>query len=57
MNAFQVNFRPAQAKVWKKDAAKVIKVLTSGYPKLIKNILLHPAYKYFKIAMFPFVLL
>jgi hypothetical protein len=57
MNTFQVNFRPTSSKLWKKDASKVIKVLTSGYPKILKKILLHPAYKYFKMLMFPFILL
>ena len=57
MNTFQVNFRPTHSKVWKKDAAKIIKILTAKYPRGLKNILLHPAYKYFKIVMFPFFLL
>jgi hypothetical protein len=57
MNTFQVNFRPASSKSWKKDAAKIIKILTSGYPKIIKKILLHPTYKYLKILMFPFILI
>lgn len=55
MNTFQVNFRPAASKVWKKDAKKIIKILTSSSPRIIKNILLHPSYKYFKIMMLPFI--
>lgn len=57
MNTFQVNFRPASSKIWKKDAKKIIKILTSSSPNIIKAILLHPSYKYFKIAFFPFMLL
>ena len=57
LNTFQVNFRPISSKNWKKDAKKIIAILTSSYPKTIKIILLHPAYKYFKIGMFPFILL
>lgn len=56
MNTFQVNFRPAASKAWKKDAKKIIKILTSSSPKVIKSILLHPSYKYVKIALFPFML-
>jgi hypothetical protein len=57
MNTFQVNFRPASSKSWKKDAKRTIKILISSYPKILKKILLHPAYKYFRILMFPVVLL
>lgn len=57
LNTFQVNFRPSPSYIWKKDAKNIIKILTSNTPKIIKNILLHPAYKYFKIFFFPFVLL
>lgn len=36
---------------------RTIKILTSGYPKFLKNILLHPYFIYFKIIFFPFVLI
>jgi len=42
---------------WKKDAKRIIKILTSGYPNIIKKILLHPTYKIAKILFFPVVLL
>lgn len=57
LNTFQVNFRPSQAKSWKKNAKNIIKVLTSSHSPFVKKILLHPAYKYFKILFFPFILL
>lgn len=57
LNTFQVNFRPVRAKIWKKNAKYIIWVLSSNSPKCIKNILLHPAYRYFKIIFFPFFLL
>ena len=57
LNTFQVNFRPAHSQYWKKDAKKIIKILTSSYPRFVKNIFLHPAYKYFKILFFPFIIL
>lgn len=57
MNTFQVNFRPTSSKTWKKDAKRIIKILTSSSPRIIKTILLHPSYKYCKIVFFPFMLL
>lgn len=57
LNTFQVNFRPLPSKSWKKDAKRIIKILSSNLPKAVKNILLHPAFKYFKILTFPFILL
>jgi hypothetical protein len=42
---------------WKKDAKKIIPILTSNYPKFLKNILLHPFFGYFKILFFPIFLL
>ena len=56
MNTFQVNFRPAASKIWKKDAKRIIKILTSGSPKIVKSILLHPSYKYIKIVLWPFLI-
>lgn len=53
MNTFQVNFRPASSKIWKKDAKRIIKILTSSSPKIIKSLLLHPSYKYIKIILWP----
>ena len=57
LNTFQVTFRPVSSKKWKKDVKRTIKILTSGYPKFLKNILLHPYFIYFKIIFFPFVLI
>ena len=57
LNTFQVNFRPVSGKKWKKDAARTIKILTSGYPRFLKNLMLHPIFKYLKILLFPFILL
>jgi hypothetical protein len=53
----QINFAPAHDSVWKKDLSDTVKILTSGYPQVIKKILFHPAYKYVKILFFPFFLL
>ena len=57
LNMLQINFAPAHDSVWKKDLSDTVKILTSGYPKIIKKILFHPAYKYVKILFFPFFLL
>ncbi len=56
LNTFQVNFRPVSSKIWKKDAKRIIKILTSPFPNSIKKILIHPAFRYFKILIFPFIL-
>jgi len=56
LNTFQVNFTPVHARSWKKDAKKIIPILTSNYPKFLKNILVHPFFKYFKILFFPILL-
>ncbi len=55
LNTFQVNFRPVSSKIWKKNAKKIIKILTSNYPRFLKNILIHPSFKYFQILFFPFL--
>ncbi len=57
LNMLQINFAPAHDSVWKKNLSDTVKVLTSKYPKIVKNILLHPAYPYIKIVLFPFVLI
>ncbi|MCH2188228.1 type IV secretion system DNA-binding domain-containing protein [Candidatus Gracilibacteria bacterium] len=57
LNMLQINFAPAHDASWKKKLSETVKVLTSGYPKWMKNILLHPAYGYFKILFFPFIIL
>lgn len=57
LNTFQVNFSPVSSKSWKKNAKKIIPILTSNYPRFLKNILLHPAFIYFKILAFPIYLL
>lgn len=57
LNTFQVNFRPVTSNSWKKDAKRTIQILTSSYPNIIKNIMLHPGYKIAKIAVFPLVIL
>jgi len=57
LNTFQVNFRPVTSNSWKKDAKRIIQILTSGYPNIVKKILLHPAYKVVKIIFFPLLLI
>lgn len=56
LNTFQINFAPVHSRSWKKDAKKIIPILTSNYPKFLKNILLHPFFGYFKILFFPIFL-
>ncbi|MDA9129352.1 type IV secretion system DNA-binding domain-containing protein [Candidatus Gracilibacteria bacterium] len=57
LNTFQINFRPIASKKWKKDAKRIIKILTGNYPNFLKNILLHKNYKYVKIILLPFILI
>lgn len=57
LNMLQINFAPAHDDTWKKNLSDTVQVLTSGYPKKIKAILLHPSYPYIKIAFFPFFLI
>lgn len=57
LNTFQVNFRPVTSNSWKKDAKRIIQILTSSYPNFVKKILLHPAYKLVKIWLFPIIIL
>lgn len=56
LNTFQINFVPVASQSWKKDAKKIIPILTANYPRFFKIILLHPSFKYFKMGMFPFIL-
>lgn len=57
LSVIQVNFSPLWDEDWKKDAGKVYNIISSKHPKYIKDFLLSEHYKYFKIIMFPFVLL
>jgi len=56
LNTFQVNFRPVTSTHWKKDAKRIIWILTSNSPNIIKKIKLHPSYKLAKIVFFPVIL-
>jgi len=57
LNTLQVNFSPIPAKLWKKDAKKIIPILNSSSPQFLKDIMLSPAYAYGKIAFSPIILL
>jgi len=57
LNTFQVNFKPIKSKVWKKDAKRIIKILTSSAPNSVKAILLHRSFKIIKIIFTPILLL
>lgn len=57
LNTFQVTFTPVHSQKWKQDAKRVIPILTGKYPKVIKNILLHPYFSYARIVFFPIFLL
>ncbi len=57
LNTFQVNFRPVTSNSWKKDAKRIIQVLTSSSPNLIKKIKLHPSFKILKLVFLPILLL
>jgi len=56
LNTFQVNFRPITSHSWKKDAKRIIKILTSSSPNIIKKILLHRYFVIAKILFFPVIL-
>jgi len=57
LNTFQINFTPIHSKSWKKWLVRVIKILSSKYPKYIKKILLNSKFIYLKIILFPIILL
>ncbi|MDQ7009974.1 MAG: type IV secretion system DNA-binding domain-containing protein [Candidatus Gracilibacteria bacterium] len=57
LNTIQINFEPVKNNIWKKDVDKTVKILTSDYPKILKKILLNPNFIYFKILLFPFILI
>ena len=56
LNTFQVVFTPVEDKTWKSNLGDTIKVLTSSYPKWLKNLLLNPKFKYLKLLLLPFIL-
>ncbi len=56
LNTFQVNFTPVSDNDWKKNLTHVVKVITSNYPKFLKNIMLSKNYIFIKILLFPLVL-
>jgi len=56
LNTIQINFTPVKWGSWKKNVWERIKILTSNYPRFLKNIMLSPKYKYFKIIIFPIIL-
>ncbi len=57
LNAIQINFAPLQNKDWKIGSDKIVAILTSNYPSFIKKILLHPQLKYFKIVVYPLIMI
>ena len=57
LNTFQVNFRPLTSNSWKKDAKRIIEILTSSSPNIIKKIKLHPTFKIVKLIFLPLVIL
>lgn len=56
LNTFQINFTPVKSKLWKKDAPRLISILTSNYPEYIKKILLSKKFIYLKILLLPFII-
>lgn len=54
LNTFQVNFTPVSDKVWKKDADKIAKIISSKLPKFIQSILISKYYILLKVIFFPF---
>ena len=52
-----MHFRPIAGKKWKKNAKKIITILSSNAPEKIKKLQLHPGYIYIKILLFPIFLL
>lgn len=57
LNTLQINFTPIQNKKWKKWLVRTIRIITSGYPGFIKKLLLNPNFIYFKILIYPFILI
>jgi len=56
LNTIQINFSPVENNFWKKWSDKIVKVLISDYPKILKKILLNPNFIYLKILFFPILL-
>ena len=55
---FSGKLSPCAVKTLEKRCKKyIIKILTSWAPKILKQILLHPGYKYLKFSIYPFLLL
>lgn len=57
INIFQINFSPIPDIYWKEHAEKIVKILESNLPKILKNILIHHNLSFFKIFLFPFYLI
>ena len=57
MNVFQVNFSPIWDKDWKWDSKRVISIIESKKPDLIKEFLLKPKSIWYKIWTYPFSLI
>lgn len=57
LNTLQINFTPVTDRTWKRNAAKIIEVLISGYPKWVKKFMLSKYYTIFKIVLFPLFIL
>jgi hypothetical protein len=57
LNVFQINFSPLPDEMWKKNSDRIIKILTSHYPKFLKKILLNYNFSWLKILALPFYLI
>lgn len=57
LSVVQVNFSPVWDVDWKKNAGKVYKILSTNYPRWIKDMLLSKYMIIFQICLFPFILL
>jgi len=55
LNTIQVNFTPVNDKSWKKNFRRITAILISGYPKIIKELLLHKKYLPVRIILFPII--
>lgn len=54
LNTFQINFCPAEEKIWKKNSDKIIEIILSNYSDFIKKIRLSKNYIWIKILFSPF---
>lgn len=56
LNSFQINFTPVSDKSWKKDATKIIEIITSKSSNFRKKLLMSKWYFLVKLAILPFSL-